>query len=74
MKNRLRILCWTAALLAVGGVAYAQSQACQQAQAAYNARVADHNARCSNVQAGSAQAAQCAAEAQQLQSARPNCQ
>jgi hypothetical protein len=43
--------------------ARANSQQCQQA-------IAAHNARCSNVQAGSAQAASCAAEAARLANCR----
>jgi hypothetical protein len=60
-------------LAASGGMALAQSQQCQAAMAAWQQQVANYNARCGNVQPGSAAASACAAEYQQLMASRPNC-
>jgi hypothetical protein len=73
-KKHVVIFCLAGLLLTAASAAKAQtSQQCQAAMAAWQQAVANFNAQCSQAQAGSAQAAQCAAQRAQINASRPNC-
>ena len=72
-KAIVTAFCFTGLVLAAPNAASAQSAQCQAAMRSWQQNVASFNARCASAPAGSAQAASCNAQRQQIMASRPNC-